>query len=157
VARLTLPAQTIESPEQERLCESLSFTPWHALPEHEPVGGINRVRRAVYQELSRYRHAQNGTPRAEPRGFCLDPSAASCEPEPAAAAPTAASSPAGSAAARPAPTAPSATPGPPAATAPLAAPTPNVSPVPTPTATPTPTPTPTPPPSAVGRRGARDR
>jgi hypothetical protein len=66
VARITLPRQAFDTPERKQACEALSFTPWHALPEHEPVGSLNRVRRAVYQELSRYRHAQNGVPRAEP-------------------------------------------------------------------------------------------
>lgn len=32
----------------ERRCESLSFNPWHALAEHRPLGGMNRLRRAVY-------------------------------------------------------------------------------------------------------------
>ena len=86
-ARLTLPQQAFDSPDQQRLCEALSFTPWHSLPEHEPVGGLNRVRRAVYQELSRYRHAQNGTPRVEPRGFCLDLTGAACPSDAPAASP----------------------------------------------------------------------
>jgi catalase len=77
VARLTLPRQEFDTPEQDALCENLSFTPWHALPDHEPVGVMNRVRRALYQEISRYRHAKNGTPRVEPRGFSLDLAAAS--------------------------------------------------------------------------------
>jgi hypothetical protein len=78
VARVTVPRQSFDSPEQLGFCEALSFTPWHSLPEHEPVGGLNRVRRAVYLELSRYRHAENGTPRAEPRGHCLDLTGAAC-------------------------------------------------------------------------------
>jgi hypothetical protein len=39
---------------------------------------MNRVRRALYQEISRYRHAKNAAPRAEPRGFCLDLTGATC-------------------------------------------------------------------------------
>lgn len=78
VARITIPRQSFDTPEQDAFCEALSFTPWHALPEHEPVGVMNRARRALYQETSRYRHDRNGTPRAEPRGFCLDLSGASC-------------------------------------------------------------------------------
>ncbi len=30
-------------------CESMSFNPWHALAEHRPMGGINRLRRVVYE------------------------------------------------------------------------------------------------------------
>ena len=29
-------------------CKSLRFTPWHALAAHEPLGGINRLRKPVY-------------------------------------------------------------------------------------------------------------
>ena len=31
--------------------EPLSFSPWHGLVDHEPLGGINRVRRRVYEAL----------------------------------------------------------------------------------------------------------
>jgi hypothetical protein len=78
VARVTIPRQEFATPEQDAFCENLSFTPWHALPDHEPVGVMNRVRRALYQEISRYRHAKNAAPRAEPRGFCLDLTGATC-------------------------------------------------------------------------------
>jgi catalase len=82
VARIVIPRQAFDSPEQNAFCEDLSFTPWHALPEHRPVGGANRMRKAVYQEISRYRHAKNGKPRAEPKGWCLDVTGASCPPDP---------------------------------------------------------------------------
>ena len=77
-ARVSIPRQAFATPEQDAFCENLSFTPWHSLPEHEPVGVMNRVRRALYQEISRYRHAKNAAPRAEPRGFCLDLTGATC-------------------------------------------------------------------------------
>ncbi len=50
VARITIPApQTgLDSPEYLEECEQLSFTPWHALAEHQPLGGINRLRKPVY-------------------------------------------------------------------------------------------------------------
>jgi hypothetical protein len=47
-------------------CENLSYTPWHALPEHEPLGSINRARRAIYTAISKARHEINGARRAEP-------------------------------------------------------------------------------------------
>ena len=78
VAQVTIPRQEFDTKAQDDFCENLSFTPWHALPEHEPVGVMNRVRRALYQEISRYRHAKNAAPRAEPRGFCLDLTGATC-------------------------------------------------------------------------------
>ena len=30
-------------------CKAERFTPWHCLPAHEPIGGINRLRKPVYQ------------------------------------------------------------------------------------------------------------
>jgi hypothetical protein len=66
VARITIPPQSFESPQQKAFCENLSFTPWHGLDAHRPLGGINRVRRAVYDTISQLRHGLNGTPRAEP-------------------------------------------------------------------------------------------
>lgn len=68
VATLTIPPQTFNSPAQNEFCENLSFSPWHCLPEHQPLGGINRVRREVYQAISKLRHQMNQAPRREPTG-----------------------------------------------------------------------------------------
>lgn len=95
VARVTIPKQNFDTPEQNTFCENLSFSPWHARPEHRPLGGLNRVRRAVYLEDSRYRRAMNGAvnkdneyaPLREPRGWCLDLSGAGCPADPGAGAP----------------------------------------------------------------------
>jgi hypothetical protein len=40
-------------------CENLSYTPWHALPAQRPLGGINRMRRVVYDAISSQRHQWN--------------------------------------------------------------------------------------------------
>ena len=37
-------------------CESLFFTPWHGVAELRPLGGINRMRKAVYEASSSFRH-----------------------------------------------------------------------------------------------------
>ncbi len=66
VARITIPAQQFNSPQQQEFCENLSFTPWHALPEFRPLGGINRVRKTIYDTVSRVRHELNGEERREP-------------------------------------------------------------------------------------------
>jgi hypothetical protein len=66
VATLRIPPQTFDTPEQMERGEHLSFTPWHSLPEHRPLGGINRARKVAYREISRYRHERNGVPRVEP-------------------------------------------------------------------------------------------
>ncbi len=63
VARIDIPRQQAE---QGEACEVRSFTPWHSLPEHRPLGGIQRVRKAVYQDISVLRHQLNGQPRVEP-------------------------------------------------------------------------------------------
>jgi hypothetical protein len=67
VAEITIPAQRFDTPDRERFGENLSFTPWHCLPEHRPIGGINRLRRAVYDAISRLRHEINQAPREEPQ------------------------------------------------------------------------------------------
>jgi hypothetical protein len=56
VATIVIPAQDFESAERRALCESLTFTPWHGIAEHRPLGGINRLRLAVYEASSRFRH-----------------------------------------------------------------------------------------------------
>jgi hypothetical protein len=66
VARIEIPPQSFRSEEQMTFCENLSFTPWHALPEHRPLGGINRLRRAVYEAISATRHELNGVQPKEP-------------------------------------------------------------------------------------------
>ncbi len=43
-------------------CENLSFSPWNTLPEHEPLGGINRVRKEVYRAVSQRRIRLNQEP-----------------------------------------------------------------------------------------------
>jgi hypothetical protein len=68
VAIITIQPQTFDSPEQMSFGENLSYTPWHALPEHRPVGQINEIRKTVYLESATLRHSTNQVPRAEPTG-----------------------------------------------------------------------------------------
>ena len=68
VARITIPAQKFNSSAQMDFCENLSYTPWHALPEHKPLGAVNRARRVVYTSVSKLRHGLNNAPRSEPVG-----------------------------------------------------------------------------------------
>jgi hypothetical protein len=50
VATLRIPPQKVEASGQlATQCESMSFNPWHALAEHRPMGGMNRLRKLVYQ------------------------------------------------------------------------------------------------------------
>ncbi|MGQ4647129.1 catalase family protein [Lyngbya aestuarii] len=66
VATIKIPPQSFDSDEQMKFCENLAYTPWHSLPEHRPLGGINRGRLMVYQMLSKQRHDLNNAPLREP-------------------------------------------------------------------------------------------
>ncbi|MBI5246903.1 MAG: catalase family protein [Elusimicrobia bacterium] len=66
VASVNIPAQDFSSEAQMRQCENFSFTPWHSLPAHRPLGNINRTRKAVYEAISAYRHGANHESRREP-------------------------------------------------------------------------------------------
>ncbi|MCA2880786.1 MAG: catalase family protein [Microcystis sp. M046S1] len=55
LATITIPAQEFDNVDRKKLDESLSFTPWHTLPEHEPVGSVNLSRRKIYQEMAKAR------------------------------------------------------------------------------------------------------
>ena len=59
VAKITIPAPQpdINTPEALAECEDLVFTPWHALPEHQPLGSINRLRKEVYLASENHRQA----------------------------------------------------------------------------------------------------
>jgi hypothetical protein len=67
VATIRIPRQVFDTPEQNTFCENLSFTPWHALPEHKPLGVTNRLRKIIYDHISRVRHEMNSTSRQEPQ------------------------------------------------------------------------------------------
>jgi hypothetical protein len=66
VASLRILQQAFDTPEIDAYGERLSYTPWHSLAEHRPLGEINRARRLIYEALSTLRHDKNHTPRVEP-------------------------------------------------------------------------------------------
>lgn len=68
VARIIIPKQNFDSDKQMEFCENISMTPWHSLIEHRPLGSINRARKDVYRELSKFRHNRNNAPLQEPTG-----------------------------------------------------------------------------------------
>ncbi len=56
VATLRIGIQTVDPDGAlAQQCEAMSFTPWHALAEHRPMGGINRLRKAVYEASFNHR------------------------------------------------------------------------------------------------------
>jgi hypothetical protein len=67
IGKITIPAQDAYSPARRVYVDDfLSYSPWHCIPEHQPLGSIMRVRRSVYSAASEYRHRMNAIPRIEP-------------------------------------------------------------------------------------------
>jgi hypothetical protein len=67
VAVLHLPAQDPYSDARRRYADDvLSFSPWHALEAHRPLGSIMRSRRMAYAGSSNFRHTVNGVQKREP-------------------------------------------------------------------------------------------
>ncbi|MGG7056557.1 catalase family protein [Nitrosomonas sp. ANs5] len=68
VATITIPKQNFDKPAQHEFCENLSYTPWHTLSEHRPLGGVNRIRRVVYSTIADLRRSMNAITPNEPTG-----------------------------------------------------------------------------------------
>ena len=68
VASLHIPQQRFDSPEQMQFAEDLSYSPWHCIAEHQPLGGVNRCRRVIYRAIAEFRHQANGRALVEPNG-----------------------------------------------------------------------------------------
>ncbi|WP_020567628.1 catalase family protein [Neolewinella persica] len=66
VATIKVLKQIFDTPAQQLYGDNLSFSPWHALPVHRPLGGINRGRRAIYDTMSKFRHDRNEEKMSEP-------------------------------------------------------------------------------------------
>jgi len=67
-ATLRLPKQKFDSPAQFDFARNLSYSPWHCIADHRPLGNQNRARLRMYWELRRLRQTMNGTPHIEPTG-----------------------------------------------------------------------------------------
>jgi hypothetical protein len=59
IASLRIPKQEFTQPERYELGEELSFSPGHTIPEHKPLGSVNRVRLGVYKGLQAVRHERD--------------------------------------------------------------------------------------------------
>ena len=59
VARITIEDQPFRDTSSMAECEAMSFNPWDTLSDHQPLGGINRVRKSVYDDLAEFRATQN--------------------------------------------------------------------------------------------------
>lgn len=65
VAELRLSRQVINTPERAAHDEALAFNLYHCLPEHAPLGEMNRSRRAVYSSSPALRRKLNEHPREQ--------------------------------------------------------------------------------------------
>jgi len=57
VASITIHDQPFDTDQAMQACELISFNPWQCLPEHRPLGGINRTRKAIYDHMAEFRAA----------------------------------------------------------------------------------------------------
>ncbi len=63
VARLTVPAQLgWQLGLSEHQEQAVSFSPWHGLAAHQPIGGVNRARKPTYEMSMQFRGQHNGCP-----------------------------------------------------------------------------------------------
>lgn len=67
VATLTAQPQDSWAPEAvAKVDENLRFSVWTGLAAHQPLGGVNRVRKPVYEQSAGFRKRFNGCPMHEP-------------------------------------------------------------------------------------------
>jgi hypothetical protein len=66
LATIVIPPQNFDTAARMEFGDNLSYNPWRCLPEHRPLGGINRCRNRVYQVISAFRHERNDTTEEEP-------------------------------------------------------------------------------------------
>jgi catalase len=68
VGKITVGPQESYSDARELFVdERLSFSPWHALEDHRPLGGIMRSRLKAYEEARKYRAQRNARDIVEPK------------------------------------------------------------------------------------------
>jgi hypothetical protein len=70
VARITVPPQDSWNEAKILAIDAwLSFSPWHALAAHRPLGSVNRARKVAYQQSAQFRATHNHQPVSEPRSI----------------------------------------------------------------------------------------
>jgi hypothetical protein len=68
IARITVKPQVAWSEARSSAVDDgMSFSPWHGLAAHRPLGGVMRVRKAVYEMAKEFRAKRNGRVIREPR------------------------------------------------------------------------------------------
>ena len=67
VAMLEVPAQlSWEQGVTDHTDDALSYSIWHGITAHQPLGGVNRVRKDTYKQSASFRGNFNGCPMHEP-------------------------------------------------------------------------------------------
>jgi hypothetical protein len=65
VASIRIPRQEVDTSERNWIAENLQMNVWHALPDHRPLGGLNRGRLLTYLEIAEFRRTRNLLPPLE--------------------------------------------------------------------------------------------
>ena len=68
LATISIYPQRFDSEQQIQFVENTTWSPWNFLPEHRPLGGINRARRWVYSDSQEMRHKTHGVTSTIPTG-----------------------------------------------------------------------------------------
>ena len=75
VARIEVQPQSAWSDARAAVVDDqMSFSPWHGLAAHRPLGGIMRSRKPAYEMSSEFRARHNGCPMQEPKSLDQLPS-----------------------------------------------------------------------------------
>jgi hypothetical protein len=70
VARLTAARQVAWSPARSMaIDDNMSFSPWHGIAAHRPIGSIMRVRKLAYELSAKFRADHNRSVNREPRNL----------------------------------------------------------------------------------------
>ena len=79
VARITVASQPAWSEARAiQADDGMSFSPWHGITDHQPLGSINRARKDAYKMSADFRARHNGCPIHEPTAAIGLSDAAAC-------------------------------------------------------------------------------
>ena len=63
------PQQAWSEENSKAVDDGQSFSPWHGLAAHRPIGSIMRLRKAAYRDSTRFRGERNGCPIHQPHSI----------------------------------------------------------------------------------------
>ena len=67
VAEIDIPIQNFRTKDREELQMQMAFDPSNVPNNHQPVGGLNRARKAIYKVLSGFRSNRDNIELITPR------------------------------------------------------------------------------------------